>query len=85
MVEKSKCLSVSIDMPLPGDTPFSSFQAGLCLRKILTYHLEYAIIHQKHRDLYLIESKMGILTLSALLNTLKIPVNGYCYSQRYRS
>ena len=32
---------------------------------------------QKHRGLYLIESKMGILTLSALLNTLKIPVNGY--------
>ena len=25
----------------------------------------------------MIESKMGILTLSALLNTLKIPVNGY--------
>ena len=49
----------------------------LCLRQILTYHLEYAIIHQKHGDLYLIESKMGILTLSALLNTLKIPVNGY--------
>ena len=49
----------------------------LCLRQILTYHLEYAIIHQKHRGLYLIESKIGILTLSALLNTLKIPVNGY--------
>ena len=47
---------------------------------MLTYHLEYAIIPQKHRefrDLYLIESEIDILTLSVLLNTLKIPVNGY--------
>jgi len=41
----------------------------ICLREIQTSHLEeYAIF---------IKVKTGILTLSALLNTLEIPVNGY--------
>jgi len=42
--------------------------------------------------LQFIKLKMGILTLSALLNTLKIPVNGYqfglhlqCHGKRLES